>query len=476
MDKGLIALTHVCRQWRDVLAARSSLWTRIHLTSIDITRTLVQRSGSLPLDLYIKGDENIDDSLALIISHIGRVRSLTINGKALPTVLKHFHCNTPLLEELDIEITVDDVTHLDHALFNGGLSSLRELRLCGVETRLPQTNLPNLRVAKLELGGSYKTTEILDFFESTPLLHTAFISVLGPCLSDAPSGRIVHLPHLKDFTFHTSQQDLALLPHLGIPKGVSFTIPGFSFEEEASRLLRDIPQSLPGFENLPDITTMHLSFDSIEKSMRLSGPSGSLYASTAWEIRVPPQSDHNLAKDVQNRKILNSFGNPVFSKIQRLAISNYDDEVETRIGGDYRFFQRLSSANNLRTLVLINCEDCCSFIRMLDPRRNRSNFVLCPNMKELIFEVESWKWTYTKDLVETLRSRASGLRGTASRISSITWVSRDGKLSEYGQLETLFKAMRHVDVECRVSNAPPDWCQIPSVSFWKRTCWGIGYR
>ena len=37
MDQDLIALTHVCRGWRDAFISRSSLWTRIDLTNVGKT-------------------------------------------------------------------------------------------------------------------------------------------------------------------------------------------------------------------------------------------------------------------------------------------------------------------------------------------------------------------------------------------------------------------------------------------------------
>ena len=432
---------------------RSSLWTRIHLTSIDKTHTFIQCSRSSPLDLYLKGDKAIDDAFTLIIPHIGRVRSLTINGKTLPTALEHFHCNTPLLEKLDIEVTVDGGARLDGALFNGDLSSLRELRLCGVETRLSQTNLPNLRVLKLELCGSYKTTELLDFFESAPPLHTVSLDFLEMCLSDTPSGRIVRLPHLKDFTFNAFHQGSALLPHLGIPKGASFIIPGFSFRGEASQLLSRLPQNLPGFDNLLDITAMHLSFGSAEAFMRLSGPSGILYASTSWEDRIYSWVNHKFLY-VGDKAILESLSDPVLSRIQRLEVSYY--WASARL--DTFFFQKLSSANDLRTLVLIRSGNNYSFIRTLDPTQHRSGLVSCPQMEELVFVGDDWIWPmYDDALIKMLNNRASSLGGTAQGISSITWVDRSGELSRQGKLSPkLFKAMRDIGVEGRVRDSLPN--------------------
>ena len=53
VDKDLIALTHVCRSWRDVFISRSSLWTRLDFTNVDKTRTYIHRSKSSPLEINL---------------------------------------------------------------------------------------------------------------------------------------------------------------------------------------------------------------------------------------------------------------------------------------------------------------------------------------------------------------------------------------------------------------------------------------
>ena len=37
-DEDLITMTHVCRCWREILIARSSLWARLDCMNIDKTR------------------------------------------------------------------------------------------------------------------------------------------------------------------------------------------------------------------------------------------------------------------------------------------------------------------------------------------------------------------------------------------------------------------------------------------------------
>ena len=298
VDRCLVALTQVCRSWRDTLTSRSSLWTRLDFANVDKTRTYIQRSQSPPLKLIL-GNVYDDDALDLVIPHIHRLKSLTINAHGIPWVLHHFRRSTPLLEKLDINIVLRYDASLDCALFNGDPSSLRELRLHGVTTQLPWKSLANLRVANLNTYlDTYEMTQILDFFESAPLLHTVFLRYSMPNSSGPPPRRIVPLRHLKFFTIETRQPHIILLRHIHIPAGASL-ISRFSFPGQESPPLDYLPGRSPNFSNLIHITTVHLSFVPYHNLARLSGPSGSLRV-------FAKQEDCEVHPSYTDRQILRS--------------------------------------------------------------------------------------------------------------------------------------------------------------------------
>ena len=99
----------------------------------DKTRTYSQRSRSSPLQFFLRSDRVVRAAFPLILLPIGRLNPLTIYaGAPPPSVLRHFRCRTPLLEGLDTNIANEGDPVLDNGLFNGDLSSLRELSLHGV--------------------------------------------------------------------------------------------------------------------------------------------------------------------------------------------------------------------------------------------------------------------------------------------------------------------------------------------------------
>jgi hypothetical protein len=166
----LIALTHACRAWRETFISCPWLWTRFYPKNVDRAHTYIQCSQSSPFKIDFWSDEEITNAFPL-----------TIHMRALPDVVEHFRCHTPLLEKLDIRSRGT----LDSAFFNGDLSSLRQLHLHRIFTYFPWGKFTDLQVIDLDTPRRYETTQLLDFLESAPLLHTvppAFRCQIHPTL------------------------------------------------------------------------------------------------------------------------------------------------------------------------------------------------------------------------------------------------------------------------------------------------------
>ena len=284
--------------------------------NVEKTRTYIQRSRSSPLEIKLRKDHlasYLDNAFPLVIPHLRRLKSLAVYADDLPDVLTHFRCQVPLLEELDVRLSHNDYPFLDSTLFDGDLSSLRKLTLSGVTTHLLWNNTTNLQV--FHLGSpEHDVTQLLDFFESAPLLHTVKLMDSITDSSDAPPQRIVPLPHLNTLTIDTDPYSV-LLNHLCIPTGASLIL-GFEFSGNESPLLDCLPEDSANLKNLTHITTINLLFDSVEKFVRLSGPSGSLHVDAYWIVR-------DTDSYTMDRRILRSLSPSILSTTQRLAISMY---------------------------------------------------------------------------------------------------------------------------------------------------------
>ena len=141
-DENTIAMSHVCRCWRELLIADSSLWTCLDCRNLDKTRVYIERSKSSRLEVSLwsyKDGLDPKDAFLLVVPHLGRLGSFSIIGTEHPfrNLIQHISRSIPLLRELTIDLDCDCNPTLTIKLFNGDLSSLRTLSLAGVSTRLP---------------------------------------------------------------------------------------------------------------------------------------------------------------------------------------------------------------------------------------------------------------------------------------------------------------------------------------------------
>jgi hypothetical protein len=139
-EKALVALTHVCRSWREQLISCSSLWSSLNCVSVDRTRVYLESSQTSPLDIRLGGKECapfLHDAFLLTLPHRGRLKNLYIT--ALPNDLakltKHFsHCRAPVLEKLRIHSFPNDSHTIQAAIFNGDHPATCA-RICGGDER-----------------------------------------------------------------------------------------------------------------------------------------------------------------------------------------------------------------------------------------------------------------------------------------------------------------------------------------------------
>jgi hypothetical protein len=437
MDENLIALTHVCRGWRDAFISRSSLWTRLYFTNVDKTHTYIQRSRTSPLEFHIYSHIFLHNAFYLAILHLHRLKSLlVITSEREDTVLEYFHYHAPLLEELDIDIRDPNRPAFDNKLFNGDLSSLRKLSLSGVMTDLPWRNLANLRAVSLGFyAPNIGITQFLDFFESAPLLRTVEICDSIPGLSDASPKRMVALPHLTTLRINADRTHATLLDHLSIPAGASL-LQEFDYRGEESPLLDYLPKKLANLGNLSHITSIYLCLDFASKILRMSGPSGELRMIAHCKClgSVSYNVDHRILRDL---------GLHDLSTTQRLSFSKYKHLDSTE-----EVFQILSLAKNRRTLVLAECNN-LPFLFALDPRVDSYEPLLCPNLEELVLYIEPSDQSDMEQLINMAENRAA--RGV--KLPSVTIVGLD-ELELDGEVLLLKGFVPHV--EYRVGDVPPD--------------------
>ena len=182
-SRRLIAITHVCRTWRQTFTSRSSLWISLDCKDANKIRVYLEPSKSSLIDVSLKrdGDLSPSDPFFQIVPHaIGRLKSLSIKRtrENLQDITSHLSLPAPLLEDLSIDGGDFPQRYnpvLTTELFNGDFSSLCKLSLRHVRTELPWRNMVNLTSP-----GEVSATHLLDFFESAPSLRQVELRASAP--------------------------------------------------------------------------------------------------------------------------------------------------------------------------------------------------------------------------------------------------------------------------------------------------------
>ena len=454
-DEGLIKLTHVCRGWREIFTSYPLLWTRLDCMNIEKTKTYIERSKSSPLEISLGqvGDMSYrEEAFILAATHVSRLRTLSIIGLSpthdLPALAEHLSLPAPLLDRLNIDLICDQTPILPDGLFNGDLSSLRELCLAGVITPLPWRGLSNLTTFKLcrVPGDQILLTQLLDFFESTPHLRLIRLHDSIPNSSNVPAERVVSLPHLKEFNIIAQTPHSVLLNHLSIPAGASLRLE-FTFSGRESPVTSYLPKSLDNLDNLSNITATNLCLGSAQRSVRFNGPSGDLYI-------IGNRTGGGAQPHAGTGRFLESLGRFYNSRNQWLAISlcGYQAGAPGRVT---TYFRMLRSMENLRTLMLSQCHNLL-FILILNPSKNTDGFVLCPKLEDIIFYIKHPDQLHLDELLSMAEGRAS----SGVRLAGITIVSTEA----LAPIKEVFQLRKHASrVEYKFDNAPPAWDALPTM-------------
>jgi len=348
--------------------SRSSLWSRLDCVHAEKAHAYFERSGSSLINLRLWGGANqstLDTFLQIIPQAIGRLKSLLIfaDPEILQAVMPHLPHPAPFLEKLDLLCGDYEEPRVRSTIFDGDLSSLRELRLEHVRTELPWRNMINLTSFTLGYIPVGDFGQLLDFFESAPRLRD--IELLYAILvSYGGNKRLVSLDHLEKLVIIDCGPTSTFLDQLVIPAGARLVI---QIGRGAFKIKDHIPRSLNNLKNLSSITKICLRLDvSLSPSLRLNGPDGELYI---------------VISHIGTLLVFESLALFDTSKTERLRINSCSGPL-------YREspYRALLAMKNLRTLALSRFTDLsCAFMDILNPNTSPSKEVVCPSLEELVF-------------------------------------------------------------------------------------------
>jgi hypothetical protein len=375
-DRDLVALTHVCRDWREVFISRSSLWTDFDCVGEARTRVYLERSKSLPINLSLRTQDSLPPRhpfFEIIPRAVGRLKSLSIQTtpENLEDITLHLSRPAPLLEKLSIR--GGDHRQLlkpvfTPTIFNGDLSSLCELKLESVRTELPWRNMANLTslILRYASPGGATIKQLLDFFESVPRLCKVRLNSATPT-SGAQNGRLVSLACLERMEVTGRDSASLLLDHLLIPVGADLKI-GVDLPSPPNQ--GPPPRFLDNLRNLPNFTDIRLHINGRYTYMQFSGPNG--------QVRMIPRTSRASWPNL----VLESLGQFDTSKVERLRVDYYDSRSSDLL------YQALLPMIYLRTLELCYCANPHILIHALHPTMSSSGAVVCPKLEELVVALD----------------------------------------------------------------------------------------
>jgi hypothetical protein len=445
-DKDVIALTHVCRPWREAFISWSSLWTNFYCGKLnaDKTRVYLERSKSSPITLRLGKGADLSPRgpfLQIVPRAVGRLKSLLIYGTPgnLQDITARLSHPAPLLEYLRVDGDSDsEAQHnpvLATTLFNGDLSSLRELGLESVCTELPWRNMINLTSFMLghTLSGDVPMEKLLDFFESAP--HLREIDLFYANLTfGSQNNRLVSLACLKKMEISSNDPDgppSLLLIHLIIPIGAKLTIKVAFY---VPLLEAHLPRSLDNLRNLPNFTDIHLRIGEQFSGIRLSGPNGKV----TMVLKI--------SRIDATRLVLDSLARFDTSGTKNLRIDRGNLPFSNP------FYRALLPMKHLHTLTLSHCTDPDVFIKTLSSDTSSSGVIVCPKLEELVLVLclDGETLNVEKNVIEMAEARAS--RGM--KLKSVRIVSHD----ESVQIDTseLMEHVLHVECSIEVDTADED--------------------
>ncbi|KAI0668540.1 hypothetical protein C8Q78DRAFT_265944 [Trametes maxima] len=247
----VIAASHVCHRWRSIALNAPKLWSAFQINRTDAISVFLQRSRSLPIDLYLTKPSDRMHHIAYLISpHVSRIRTLWMaypSAERIDAFFSRFHIVAPILERLSLwRMDIVDSTQPPRPP-HGSLvylsvlpaPSLRTLRLHNMSF-LPRLAGPTVLVNP-EIRQNFSPDQMctlrdmVSLLRQCNLLESLIICGVPLMSSNLPPSLVAVLPHLKILEVANSATSMEeLLAYLSIP---IFTVIRLQ--------TRDFPWSLP---------------------------------------------------------------------------------------------------------------------------------------------------------------------------------------------------------------------------------------
>ncbi|KAI0056577.1 hypothetical protein BV25DRAFT_1565659 [Artomyces pyxidatus] len=235
-----IAVTHVCRRWRDVALSSPGLWTNIVMNNKRWMKATLARSRNAPISLHLEltymGVRTDPEVVWVALSHARRVKEISFKGSYLDPYLRPlFKLAAPLLESLHLCDKSSSFDLRKGIFLLGQAPKLQSLKLegCIVNWNSPLLFCPTLTLLSISFFDRapqhrLSAVGLRDILMALPNLQYLTLHNMIPTpmstLED-PDAKI-HLQQLKTLSLSTdvATDIMGVISHLLVPENATLRV------------------------------------------------------------------------------------------------------------------------------------------------------------------------------------------------------------------------------------------------------------
>lgn len=257
-----IHVTHVCQRWRSISLDAPALWNKLSSNNLHWTMAMLERSKTAPLTVFMNP---MSYGVAIpILTHLSRIRSLTINNwsagelQKLHDFIEDNLITAPQLEGLSLTGRVKSSWSLPSTTFQQ-TDRLYDLFIHNVHTNWSHSslfrNLTRLRAVTNVPGDQPTWRELITTLNQMPTLQYLLLDAMLPIVPFDATVDVVfaYMPNLEVVIFRdlpsmdavvTFLNQVKLTPDLKIFNIVDLN--GHPNGQEFRELYRAVNRSIPG--------------------------------------------------------------------------------------------------------------------------------------------------------------------------------------------------------------------------------------
>jgi hypothetical protein len=313
-ERDLVAASHVCARWREILTSAPHLWTKVDFEHLYLAYRYLERSKDALIDVTIgKSNDTISGPAGVFLGAtpwVPRMKSLCIQTEKaqIAKIAERLSQGTPNLQCLTIEgkrpqwspyaygADIGGGVYFPHNFLGRNAPSLQSLTFHAVAPGMvPNFPLPNLtHIDWITETAHVAIEELLDLFSSSPLLEVIRMHILARRQTSQLLKQVT-LAKLRKLDWADCNGSISLIPCLIAPQLSELAIKVVHNPEcQRSTLSSILPPDCGNIPLLLDPTALQYVFENGNRSYYFCYPGTTLLSihevtkDRTWKSSVSP--------------------------------------------------------------------------------------------------------------------------------------------------------------------------------------------